>query len=172
MLKLLQAHIQQLPISDVNVTHSARDRTSYAMAMSLFAVCASAQVPVILASLTIDKVTDLHIREETKSPPPFRPHTLSTLLRLIGLVMYPHETAISDFASPLEKLDAAQTILVRWGETVPFCWTVWDDQRIAHTEYIVHLVYICFDSRHKRVANDRADSDLALSFGCSALVRW
>jgi hypothetical protein len=55
--------------------------------------------------------------------------------------MHPtNTTATLDLTCPIEELDPAQTILVRWGETVPFCWTVWDDQRIVYTETTTYLV--------------------------------
>lgn len=40
----------------------------------------------------------------------------------------------------MEELDPAQTILVKWGLTVPFCWTVWDKDKVADMEVITHLV--------------------------------
>lgn len=55
--------------------------------------------------------------------------------------MYPTgEQVASNLASPLENLDAAQAILLQWGDIMIFCWSAWDDQRIARSEYIVHLV--------------------------------
>jgi hypothetical protein len=42
--------------------------------------------------------------------------------------------------TPPEGLDLAQSILVRWGETLPWCWSTWDDPRIVHVDIITYLV--------------------------------
>ena len=87
--------------------------------------------------------TGLTKAEDTDSitSPPFRPHTLTSLLSLICFIIHPHTaTTTLDYTCPIEPLDPAQTILIRWGHTVPFCWIVWDDQKIAHTKSIAHLV--------------------------------
>lgn len=65
---------------------------------------------------------------------------LSNLLHLIQSVMQFDEKCTLDGLLPIEHLDSAQNILVRWGETIPFCWSAWRDQRIAHAESITHLV--------------------------------
>lgn len=83
----------------------------------------------------------MHVPDNEDSPQSFRPRTLSKLLEFIAVIMYPHgESAASDFGSPLENLDGAQAALVHWNENMAFFWSAWDDQRIANSEYIVHLV--------------------------------
>ncbi|KII93235.1 hypothetical protein PLICRDRAFT_384148 [Plicaturopsis crispa FD-325 SS-3] len=71
----------------------------------------------------------------------FRPHTLAILLRVIRSVINPE--ADNDSSAVLrgsfEALDTAQTILVRWGDTISWAWKTWDDQRIAHVETITDL---------------------------------
>ncbi|KAF8912803.1 hypothetical protein CPB84DRAFT_1957224 [Gymnopilus junonius] len=37
---------------------------------------------------------------------------------------------------PVENLDIPQTLLLRWGNVVPWSWSVWTDERNANTEYI------------------------------------
>lgn len=77
-----------------------------------------------------------------------RPQSLGNLLDLIRLVMNPHyPDCILQLASPCEDLDLAQTILVRWGVTVSWCWSTWDDQRIANVEYITFFVSTRFTVR-------------------------
>ena len=40
----------------------------------------------------------------------------------------------------LEELNPPQCILLRWGDVVPWCWSTWNDQRVANTETIRSLV--------------------------------
>lgn len=147
MLKLLQTHIERSPVSPKKV-YNERDRLSYAMAISLFAVSSFfiAMLPSIKASY---KAVDGHVPDKEDSPQSFRPRTLSKLLQFIAIIMYPDgEPVTSDFGSPLENLDVAQTTLVHWCENMAFFWSAWDDQRIANTKYIVHLVRfgrLCID---------------------------
>jgi hypothetical protein len=54
--------------------------------------------------------------------------------------MHVDDVPSENLVLPWEKLDVAQVIMVRWGETVPWCWTVWDDQRTANAESIINLV--------------------------------
>lgn len=35
---------------------------------------------------------------------------------------------------PPEDLDVPQTILLRWGNVVPWTWSTWDDFRVANSE--------------------------------------
>lgn len=49
-----------------------------------------------------------------------------------------------DLGIPFETLDPAQTIMIKWGGVVPFCWSTWNDTRFAHIESINHLVISFF----------------------------
>ncbi|KAF5312842.1 hypothetical protein D9619_003142 [Psilocybe cf. subviscida] len=60
------------------------------------------------------------------------PQRYGCLLDLIIVVL----NAESDWFYPLEKLDAPQRVLLMWGNTVPWAWSTWPDQRVANTEYI------------------------------------
>jgi hypothetical protein len=72
--------------------------------------------------------------------PPYAPESYATLLRLIQVVMHPNDPSlILDLVTPCEVLDAAQTILTRWGETIRWSWLVWDDPRITNIETISFL---------------------------------
>jgi hypothetical protein len=155
MMKVLQAYIQGLSISQ-RLPHSVsaveladlaeNERVAYAMIISLFAVCI---LGTDLECSSISQATEPRITPDKKSSStlsPFRPHTLATLLSLIQFIIHSgnNNTTTLDLAYPIEELDPAQTILVRWGGTVPFCWTIWGDQRIAHMEIITHLVRVDF----------------------------
>lgn len=58
------------------------------------------------------------------------------MLYLLQLVM----AQPTDSFMPVEHLDAPQTILLRWGNVVPWSWITWDDQRIANTAHLPCLV--------------------------------
>lgn len=150
-MKVLQAYLQRLsisrgPHSTAAIDHAdllEHERLAYAMIVSLFAVSILDTGLLFVRSYGLSQATESRKAENMNSvaSPPFRPHTLATLLTLIQFVMHSrHDSTTLDFAYPVEELDIAQTILVRWGETVPYCWTMWDDQRIAHMESISHLV--------------------------------
>lgn len=65
---------------------------------------------------------------------------------------------------PLEELDIAHVILLRWGNTVPWSWSTWNDQRNADTECIRSMVIYLLDVFSDRTHNNRQDVDVALSF--------
>lgn len=71
-------------------------------------------------------------------PSQLRPESLGYLLDLIGIIMGKEATSFL----PLERLDVAQVILLRWGGTVPWSWSTWTDQRSADTEYLCSMVII------------------------------
>jgi len=145
-MKVLQAYVHQSSISrelaSVTTTNHAAsvscERIASAMVITLFAVRFRIAFCAMFFVFILVQATE---SRRTNASPSFRPHTLATLLSLIQSVMHSdHTTAALNLAFPIEQLDPAQTILIRWGETVPFCWTIWDDQRIAQVESITHLV--------------------------------
>ncbi|KAJ7042453.1 hypothetical protein C8F04DRAFT_1075957 [Mycena alexandri] len=72
-----------------------------------------------------------------------RPHTLGCLLNILQNVLHPDDPVSSlEFTAPPEDLDPAQTVLLRWGDTVSWCWETWDDHRVANAETIVFLTSI------------------------------
>jgi len=73
---------------------------------------------------------------------PFKPHTFAFLLHLIQLILHLEDNGSSSLISPREVLDPAETILVRWGLTVPWSWKIWGDPRIANAECVTHLVRV------------------------------
>jgi hypothetical protein len=98
---------------------------------------------------------------EVQVQSPLRPHSLAALLNLIQLVMHPNETVSTlQLVSPRVDLDLAQTIIVRWAETVPWSWATWDDQRIANAESITFLVS---GQRQISPADRDVDRNMAIS---------
>ncbi|PPQ89410.1 hypothetical protein CVT25_002228, partial [Psilocybe cyanescens] len=93
-------------------------------------------------------------------PLQLRPESLGHLLDLIWMIMG------NDAGSfpPLEELDIAHVILLRWGNTVPWSWSTWNDQRNADTECIRSMVIYLLDVFSDRTHNNRQDVDVALSF--------
>ncbi|KAH9946799.1 hypothetical protein B0H21DRAFT_741825 [Amylocystis lapponica] len=106
--------IRQACITRIAMPTRAFERINYAMLLSLIATM------------------DLFQEDE-----PFRPHTDATLLRYVQLVMCNNlPTTSAELIIPIELLDVPQTIFIRWGCTVPWCWSKWDDPRIAHSEIV------------------------------------
>ena len=69
-----------------------------------------------------------------------RPHSLGHIFDMIEFVMY-QPTADSSWLSPHHPdLDLAKTILVRWGDFVPWSWSICDDQHITGFECVTYLV--------------------------------
>ena len=78
-------------------------------------------------------------------PSSLRPDGYGYLLELIRTI------ADEDVATctPPENLDVPQTILLRWGNVIPWSWSTWDDLRIANSEYLRVVVsgwYICISA--------------------------
>ncbi|KAJ6574902.1 hypothetical protein B0H19DRAFT_1126284 [Mycena capillaripes] len=77
---------------------------------------------------------------EQRNGSQIRPRSLGCLLDILQDVLHPNEPVSSlQFASPPEDLDPAQMVLLRWGDTVSWCWETWDDHRVANAESIVFL---------------------------------
>ncbi|KAJ6604446.1 hypothetical protein DFH09DRAFT_309802 [Mycena vulgaris] len=69
-----------------------------------------------------------------------RPHTLGCLVNMLQNVIHPNDSVLSlQLVIPPVDLDPAQTVLLRWGDTVSWCWETWDDHRLANAESIVFL---------------------------------
>ncbi|KAF9044860.1 hypothetical protein BDZ89DRAFT_1127884 [Hymenopellis radicata] len=66
-----------------------------------------------------------------------QPHTLSCLLDLLHVVMFPDDVVTSLIVStPLTELDTAQRIVVDRYDTLYWLWRTWDDLRLANTEIV------------------------------------
>lgn len=62
--------------------------------------------------------------------PSLRPDGYGYLLELIRTIA--NEDTVN--CRPPEDLDVPQTILLRWGNVVPWTWSTWDDFRVANSE--------------------------------------
>ncbi|KDR85134.1 hypothetical protein GALMADRAFT_324437 [Galerina marginata CBS 339.88] len=92
------------------------ERTSMAMLISLFSVIYDVPDPNTRTLRTVQ----------------LRPEGLYYLLDLIWIVI---GTENNSFL-PLEELDLPQIILLRWGDSVPWSWSIWTDERNANTEHL------------------------------------
>ncbi|KAF9475608.1 hypothetical protein BDN70DRAFT_996278 [Pholiota conissans] len=71
-------------------------------------------------------------RHEKVYLPHLRPEESRHLLYLLQIVM----VQATDSFLPVARLDIPQIILLRWGNVVPWTWSIWDDQRIANTGHL------------------------------------
>ena len=94
----------------------------------------------VYISLTICQAADAKVQSGATSQDiaHLRPEGFGYLLDLIKIIMGQSDTSFV----PLEKLDAAQFTLLRWGNFIPWAWTTWNDQRIANAECLRSLVCI------------------------------
>ncbi|KAJ7706399.1 hypothetical protein B0H17DRAFT_1037040 [Mycena rosella] len=93
------------------------------------------------SSMTISlfAATDREHQNSTKVSQ-MRPHTLGCLLDMLQNVIHPDDSILSlQLVIPPDELDPAQTAILRFGDTVSWCWETWNDHRVANTESIVFL---------------------------------
>jgi len=69
-------------------------------------------------------------------PSHLRPKSFGNVLSLIKFVLDQNPESFQ----PLEILDVSQSILLFWGNVVPWSWTTWSDARIVNTECLRCLV--------------------------------
>ncbi|KAJ7783558.1 hypothetical protein DFH07DRAFT_788206 [Mycena maculata] len=104
----------------------------------------------------------------------FRPHSLGCLLNILQNVMHPDDTVSSlRVIVPPDELDPAQVILLRWGETVSWCWETWDDYRVANSESIVFLTSTWLLHSERPFLSGGAESppnDMSISTGSSIAI--
>ncbi|KAJ7139919.1 hypothetical protein C8R44DRAFT_765765 [Mycena epipterygia] len=126
MIKVLDRCVNQTRATGFSASRAGdqlaiQERLNFAMIVSLFAV------------------TDRHHPNSAQGSQ-LRPHTLGCLLNILQNVIHPNDSVSSlELASPPDDLDPAQLILLRWGDTVSWCWETWDDHRVANVESIVFL---------------------------------
>ncbi|KAL5534448.1 hypothetical protein ACEPAG_910 [Sanghuangporus baumii] len=117
-------------------------------------------------------------RHNGRSLEPFQPHTLACSLELMQYI-FPPSSERSQEPQALDNLDDAQTILLHWGNTIPWAWEKWDDPRIIGFDTVVSMTknWLChFD---KSLPMKLCDKDhmreeretLFLSFGASQFLR-
>ncbi|CCM00910.1 uncharacterized protein FIBRA_02956 [Fibroporia radiculosa] len=90
---------------------------------------------LLLLFITADRAQDQNGRST------YRPCTHANLLRLIRRVMCPVDTDFSEnhLTTPCPALDTSQTIMLRWGWVLSWCWSSWDDPRLADIEVIDYM---------------------------------
>ncbi|KAI0094728.1 hypothetical protein BDY19DRAFT_39080 [Irpex rosettiformis] len=105
-----------------NFNQALEDRTIIAMALSMFAM--------------------LDLSESSEPDTRLRPHTQALMLEQISCVFVRKETDDCELnpIRPFLNLDAAQRLLIDWGVTIPWCWTVWNDERFLDYDVILCLV--------------------------------
>lgn len=120
-----------------------QQRIAYAMVISLYTMIESQTEPS-------------HVETPSSS---YEPYTQTLFLRLIQDIMeldQPGNTMQPIVPQP--ELDPAQTILVRWGRLIPWCWETWADPRCADVESIFYCtatwLYHLGDRRKDGVTDD------------------
>ncbi|KAI0815141.1 hypothetical protein BC629DRAFT_845726 [Irpex lacteus] len=97
------------------------DRTMISMAVSMFAM------------FDFAKIDELHAQ--------FRPHTQAVMLEHIARILQGNAADEQEF-NPIEPLilrDPSQRLLIDWGVTIPWCWTVWNDDRCTDYDSILSV---------------------------------
>ncbi|TFK57310.1 hypothetical protein OE88DRAFT_118956 [Heliocybe sulcata] len=100
----------------------------------------------VTAAMAISIFATMHLQkllcQDTTVGSPFLPHTLRNILRIIELLIAREDGLQADIMDPHDTLDAARTILVRWGDVMSFCWLVWDDPRFMGAEIVTYLTSV------------------------------
>ncbi|KAG0709007.1 hypothetical protein DFH29DRAFT_353406 [Suillus ampliporus] len=130
---LMQHTVVQLSeCSPLHTQHQSvfQERMNCAMMLSLFAL-------VDLTSRAKDTETD----------PPFRPHTLATVMRLLRFVILVDNTlSAQTVISPCPDLDAPRVVLVLWRHFVPWTWRLLTECNGSDSEIIIFLVRVPYSS--------------------------
>ena len=69
-----------------------------------------------------------------------RPQSLGYIVDMIQFVMSQSSAGFSWLSPHYPDLDLAKTILVRWGDFVPWSWSICDDEHITGLECVTYLV--------------------------------
>jgi len=117
---------------DKSLGRSSRDRFAFAMILVLCSVGYILPPFAKLQRVQLAKQTNYSGGETSREFPHRYP---PEVLYLIRAVIHP-ESVLFPFAHP----DGPQTVLLCWGQVIPWCWTVWDDTRFANFELITQLV--------------------------------
>jgi hypothetical protein len=62
------------------------------------------------------------------------------ILHIIRVIVYPGPAILESALLPIAHPDGAQTVLLSWGQVVPWSWTIWNDTRFADMALITPLV--------------------------------
>lgn len=90
---------------------------------------------------------------ETHSVTPFRPQTNSAIIRLLNFVMDKDEFTLPTIFCPLEELNAASSMLVRFGVVPLWCLGVWAGCQSPRADIFIHLAttYLCHHGEESNV---------------------
>ena len=87
------------------------------------------------------------------------------VLYLIRAIIYPNpRVTLGSAPLPFARPDGAQTVLLCWGQVVPWSWTIWNDTRFADVGLITQLVSLYWT--YTFVLNDNSCLD-----GCLDMSR-
>ncbi|KAG7099352.1 hypothetical protein E1B28_001208 [Marasmius oreades] len=127
LLRILNHYISQSSSNAwtyVSEPDCTRERLTFAITLSLYA-----------AADTEDR------RRRNHSP--LRPRTLASLLNYMHYIVSPPNIPTGEnrtwLTSSFEPLDPPQTLLLRWRETVLWCWQTWKDSRTANSDSVIHM---------------------------------
>ncbi|OCB86137.1 hypothetical protein A7U60_g6726 [Sanghuangporus baumii] len=114
-------------------------------------------------------------RHKGQNLEPFQPYTLACSLELMQYI-FPPSSGQSQNPRALDNLDGAQTILLHWGNTVPWAWEKWDDPRVIGFDTVTKNWLCHFEKSLPMKLWDkgrmREESDtFFLSFGASQFLR-
>ncbi|KAJ8084168.1 hypothetical protein PM082_002935 [Marasmius tenuissimus] len=120
LLRIMDRHVSH-PFSKHGPGLGSTERLSLSMTLSLYAAAD----------------TEARLSEDFS---PLRPRTMGNLLDYLYCILNPeHMGGTTWLTSPIEALDASQKVLIRWRETVLWCWKKWDDSRIANSDIVTCL---------------------------------
>lgn len=64
-----------------------------------------------------------------------RPYTSTCLLALVDVILRPPDSSRERIPYSI-----AQSVCLRWGKLVPWCWVSWADRRLANAEIVTTVV--------------------------------
>ncbi|KAH9898530.1 hypothetical protein C8Q73DRAFT_685135 [Cubamyces lactineus] len=105
-------------ISRATMESTERERIGHAILVSLYAKC--------------DFV-------DSEGQSPCRPQSHATLLEMIRIVLHPDTPCTSPPSIPATRLDLPQSILLKWGHTLPWAWATWRDPRLYQADVVESL---------------------------------
>ena len=145
----LKAYICRYRIKEYStdsVQLTLEDRTVLAMAISLFAV--SVGVCHELQALDSDFIQMIDSGQRQSTVAPFQPCTQAMMLRQIARVLEYGDPDQSPTPSlqPVIQQDTPQIVLTRWGMVLPWCWGVWNDERLVDHNVIESFVCLPYCS--------------------------
>ncbi|KAI0662697.1 hypothetical protein C8Q70DRAFT_960558 [Cubamyces menziesii] len=121
LLAVISRHVKRMSdklLSPVITEYSERERIGYAILVSLYAKC--------------DFV-------DSEGQSPYRPQSHATLLEMIRIVLHSDAPNTSSLSISAPDLDLPQSILLKWGPTLPWAWATWRDSRLYQADVVEAL---------------------------------